>query len=98
MAWMLPNEGRIAGLAGVDRASLGIPSNEEYIAKYCERTGRKSIDNWDFYLVFSLFRLAAIIQGIVKRAQIGTASSSDAHSSAEGVIGLADLAVGLIDN
>ena len=98
MAWMLPNEGRIAGLAGVDRASLGIPSNEEYIAKYCERTGRKSIDNWEFYLVFSLFRLAAIIQGIVKRAQIGTASSSDAHSSAEGVIGLADLGASLIDN
>jgi aminoglycoside phosphotransferase (APT) family kinase protein len=97
MAWMLPEGGRIAGLAGVDRAALGIPTDEEYIAKYCERTGRERIDNWNFYLVFSLFRLAAILQGIVKRAQIGTASSSDAHSNAEGVIGLADLAVTLID-
>jgi len=97
MAWMLPSDGRIRGLAGVDRASLGIPTDEEYIARYCERTGRDGIENWNFYLVFSLFRLAAIIQGIVKRAQIGTASSSDAHSSAEGVIGLAELAVSLID-
>jgi aminoglycoside phosphotransferase (APT) family kinase protein len=95
---MLPRDGRIAGLAGVDRASLGIPTDDEYIAKYCERTGRDGIDNWNFYLVFSLFRLAAIIQGIVKRAQIGTASSSDAHSSAEGVIGLADLGAALIDD
>ncbi len=91
MAWMLPRDGRIAGLAGIDRSSLGIPTDEEYIAKYCERTGRETIDNWNFYLVFSLFRLAAIIQGIVKRAQIGTASSADAHSNAEGVKALAGL-------
>jgi len=96
MAWMLPRDGRIKGLAGVDRAALGIPTDEEYIARYCERTGRDGIDNWNFYLVFSLFRLAAIIQGIVKRAQIGTASSSEAHTSAEGVIGLAGLGVMLI--
>ena len=97
MAWMLPREGAIKGLAGIDRAALGIPSDEEYIARYCERTGRDGIENWSFYLVFSLFRLAAIIQGIVKRAQIGTASSSDAHSSAEGVRALAGLGAMLID-
>lgn len=91
MAWMLPRDGRIMGLAGVNRADYGIPSDEEYIAKYCERTGRDGIENWNFYLVFSLFRLAAIIQGIVKRAQIGTASSAEAHSSTEGVRGLAAL-------
>ncbi|MEZ5570373.1 MAG: phosphotransferase family protein, partial [Halioglobus sp.] len=91
MAWMLPRDGRIMGLAGVDRASLGIPTDEAYIARYCERTGRSGIDNWNFYLVFSLFRLAAIIQGIVKRAQIGTASSAEAHSSADGVKQLAAL-------
>ncbi|NND69564.1 MAG: phosphotransferase family protein, partial [Halioglobus sp.] len=88
MAWMLPGDGRIKGLMGVDRAALGIPSDEEYIAKYCERTGRESIDNWNFYIVFSLFRLAAIMQGIVKRAQIGTASSTEAHSNTDGVRGL----------
>ena len=97
MAWMLPSEGRIRGLAGVDRTSLGIPTDEQYIARYCERTGREGIDNWNFYLVFSLFRLAAIMQGIVKRAQIGTASSADAHSNADGVKGLAAIAVTLID-
>lgn len=97
MAWMLPREGRIMGLAGVDRASLGIPTDEEYIAKYCERTGRDSIENWNFYLVFSLFRLAAIMQGIVKRAEIGTASNSEAASHNDGVMQLAGLAVMLID-
>ncbi|MDZ7782191.1 MAG: phosphotransferase [Halioglobus sp.] len=97
MAWMLPRDGRIKGLADVDRAAFGIPSDEEYIARYCERTGRAGIDNWNFYLVFSLFRLAAIIQGIVKRAQVGTASSSDAHSNAEGVIALAALGRTLTD-
>ena len=97
MAWMLPREGRIKGLGGVDRAALGIPSDEEYIARYCERTGRDGIENWNFYLVFSLFRLAAILQGIVKRAQIGTASSAEADSQGEAVAQLADLAILLTD-
>jgi aminoglycoside phosphotransferase (APT) family kinase protein len=97
MAWMLPREGGIKGLAGVDRGSLGIPTDEQYIARYCERTGRTGIDNWNFYVVFSLFRLAAILQGIVKRAQIGTASSSEADARGEMVIPLADMAMGLID-
>ena len=97
MAWMLPRDARAIGLGGIDRAALGIPSDEEYIARYCERTGRDGIENWNFYLVFSLFRLAAIIQGIVKRAQIGTASSEQAQSSAEGVRQLAALATMLTD-
>lgn len=97
MAWMLPREGRIKGLGGVDRAALGIPTDEEYIARYCERTGRDGIANWNFYLVFSLFRLAAILQGIVKRAQIGTASSSDADTQGDAVTQLADLAMLLTD-
>jgi aminoglycoside phosphotransferase (APT) family kinase protein len=97
MAWMLPREGSIKGLSGVDRASLGIPTDEEYIARYCERTGRDGIENWNFYLVFSLFRLAAILQGIVKRAQIGTASSTEADSTGDAVQQLADLAMSLTD-
>lgn len=97
MAWMLPREGRIKGLAGVDRAALGIPTDEEYIARYCERTGRDGIENWNFYLVFSLFRLAAILQGIVKRAQIGTASSAEADSQGEAVEQLSGLAMMLTD-
>ncbi len=95
MAWMLPREGRIKGLAGVDRAALGIPTDEEYIARYCERTGRDGIENWPFYLAFSLFRLAAILQGIRKRAQIGTASNADAESGSEAVQAIATMALKL---
>ena len=97
MAWMLPREGRIKGLAGVDRAALGIPTDEEYIARYCERTGRDGIENWPFYLAFSLFRLAAILQGIRKRAEIGTASSADAESGGDAVQAIATMALELID-
>jgi aminoglycoside phosphotransferase (APT) family kinase protein len=98
MAWMLPRDSDgIKGLGGVDRAAYGIPSDEEYIARYCERTGRDGIDNWNFYIVFSLFRLAAILQGIVKRAEIGTASSTEADSRGEAVVPLALMAEQLID-
>ena len=97
MAWMLPREGRIKGLAGVDRNALGIPSDEEYIARYCERTGRSGIDNWSFYLAFSLFRLAAILQGIRKRAEIGTASNAEPNSHGNAVELIASMALELID-
>jgi aminoglycoside phosphotransferase (APT) family kinase protein len=97
MAWMLPGDGTMKGLAGVDRASLGIPSDEEYIARYCERTGRAGIDNWNFYLAFSLFRLAAILQGIIKRVEVGTASSSEAADRAELMDPLVNMALGLVD-
>ncbi len=97
MAWRLPREGSLKGLAGIDRPALGIPTDEEYIARYCERTGRERIDNWNFYLVFSLFRLAAILQGIVKRAQIGTASSIEADARGAMVVPLAEMALALID-
>jgi aminoglycoside phosphotransferase (APT) family kinase protein len=97
MAWRLPREGSVMGLAGVDRAALGIPTDEQYIARYCERTGRDGIETWKFYLVFSLFRLAAILQGIVKRAQIGTASSTEADARGEMVVPLAEMAIELIE-
>ncbi len=96
MAWMLPREGSIAGMMGVDRAALGIPSDEEYIARYCERTGRKGIDNWNFYIVFSMFRLAAILQGVAKRAEQGNASSPEARAKGALVKPLAEAAVSLI--
>ncbi len=98
MAWMLPGGGKgIIGLAGVDRASFGLPSDEQYVAQYCERTGRSGIENWNFYLVFCFFRLAAILQGIKKRAEIGTASSAEAKSRGEQVGLLAAAGVSLID-
>jgi len=66
------------GLAGVDFAALGIPDEADYVAAYCRRTGREAIPGWEFYLVYSLFRIAAILQGIAKRAIDGTAASADA--------------------
>lgn len=66
------------GLAGVDFAALGIPTEAEYRAAYCRRTGRETIAEWEFYLVYGLFRLAAILQGIMKRALEGTAASAEA--------------------
>ena len=63
-----PASNLFRGLAGIDFASLGIPTEEEYVAAYCRHTGRGPVPDWDFYIVYSLFRLAAIMQGIAKRA------------------------------
>ena len=91
MGWAMPGS-----LMGVDRAALGIPSDEDYIAAYCKRTGRDGIDNWNFYLAFCYFRLAGILQGIKKRAQIGTASSDEARAKGEMVKPLAEMGVAII--
>src|SRR6266852_4146057 len=77
MSWRVTPE-LFRGLAGIDFARLGIPTEEEYVATYCQRTGRGLIADWDFYIVYSLFRLAAILQGIAKRAINGTAVSDEA--------------------
>jgi len=77
MSWRVTPE-LFRGLAGIDFVDLGIPREEEYVATYCQRTGRGPIANWDFYIVYSLFRLAAILQGIAKRAIDGTAASDEA--------------------
>lgn len=66
------------GLAGRDLAALGLPDEAAYVAAYCRRTGRDRIDDLDVYLVFNLFRLAAIIHGIKGRMIRGTAASADA--------------------
>lgn len=70
---------QIKGLAGLDTDALGIPSEEDYVAQYCQRMGLTGIDNWSFYLAFSFFRFAAICQGVKHRAQQGNASSKDAE-------------------
>lgn len=77
MQWRLPNAGSFRGLAGVDRVSLGIPTEEEYVAKYCERRNIAQIENWPFYVAFSFFRLAAILQGVYKRSLDGNASNPE---------------------
>jgi aminoglycoside phosphotransferase (APT) family kinase protein len=66
------------GLAGSNLRRLGIPEEAEYVADYCRKAGRAAIPDWDYYLVFGMFRLAAILQGIRKRAADGTAASQQA--------------------
>ncbi len=66
-------------LVGEDLAALGIPTEERFVARYCELTGRAAIENWTFYMVFVMFRSAAIVQGVYKRGLDGNASSDYAH-------------------
>lgn len=80
----------LSGLNGIDRAALGIPSEQEYVARYCEHRGLDRIDNWPFYLAFSFFRFAAILQGVKKRAIDGNASSSVALEYAKLIRPLAE--------
>jgi len=72
----------VAGLAGADLAALNIPNEADYIAAYCERTGRRSVPNYQFYIAFNFFRMAAIFHGIKGRVMRGTASSEQAASRA----------------
>lgn len=94
---MPADSGNISGLMGVDRRALGIPTEREYVARYCERMGIEKIDNWAFYLAFSFFRLAAIVQGVAKRAQDGNASSKSAARLGAFVEPLALMALGVIE-
>ncbi len=97
MSWHI-EPGSFRGLGGVDLASLGIPTETHYIAMYCQRTGFTTPEalakDWNFYLAYNMFRLAAILQGIAKRVEMGTASSAQAAKSAAGVVPLANLAWG----
>ena len=96
MAWQLPRDAGITGLAGVDRKPLAIPDDNSYVTRYCERTGRNDIEHWNFYLAFCFFRLAAIVQGVKKRALDGTASSAEAESRGDLVHPLADLGMSYV--
>jgi aminoglycoside phosphotransferase (APT) family kinase protein len=93
---MPAGQGVTPGLAGLDRKALGIPAEAEYVARYCQRIGFQRIDNWPFYLAFSFFRLAAIIQGVAKRAVDGNASSTRAAELGRWVEPLARMALEVI--
>ena len=81
-----------------ERAAIGLPSEEDYVATYCKRRKIAGIGNWTFYLAFSFFRLAAICQGVYKRALDGNASNPEkAKLYGDAVKLLAGLAVRLID-
>ena len=89
--------GTIDGLKGVDRESLGIPTEEQYVADYCKRMGIEQVENWSFYLAFSFFRLAAIVQGVAKRASEGNASNEHANKVGAFVEPLAQMALSIIE-
>jgi aminoglycoside phosphotransferase (APT) family kinase protein len=98
MTWRMP-QGRSRGLAGVPLAELGIPTEEEYVRMYCERTGRGDLprSDWEYYMVFNMFRLVGILQGIVKRAQLGNAASADAVETGKRTRPLAEQAWALVE-
>ena len=79
LSWSLTAE-QFRGMAGRDLAALGIPGEREYVAQYCRRTGRPEIDPrvWDFYIAFNLFRLASILQGVLRRSLDGNAADPTA--------------------
>jgi len=85
--------GHISGLRGRDPGELGVPTEAEYVARYCERMGIGRIDNFGFYVAFSFFRLAAIIQGVARRAVDGNASNKNAAQLGEFVQPMAELAL-----
>ena len=87
----------IAGLGDADRSALGIPSEDEYVTQYCQRRGIAEIPHWNFYLAFSFFRLAAILQGVLKRAIDGNASSEKAFVYGKFAPKLANMAIELIE-
>ncbi len=81
MGYYLPSlGGRTFGFADVDFDATGIPTQDAYIAAYCKRTHRNNIPNWSFFMAFSMFRLAAIVQGVYRRGIDGNASAANAKT------------------
>ncbi|VTU19658.1 Putative aminoglycoside phosphotransferase [Variovorax sp. SRS16] len=95
MSWHIA-PGSFRGIGGLDLESLGIPTESDYIRKYCERTGITTPEalapDWNFYQAYNLFRMAAILQGIAKRVEAGTASSEQAVASGRGARPMAEMA------
>jgi aminoglycoside phosphotransferase (APT) family kinase protein len=99
MSWHIP-AGVFRGIAGLDHAALGIPSERDYVRLYCERVGERTgqpmnvdavMADWNFYLAYNLFRLSAIAQGIAKRVLDGTAASASARATGDAAPQLAQL-------
>lgn len=91
MVWHFPPTIR-GGLAGLDLKALGIPSLDEAVARYCDRTRRETVADFDFCLAYNMFRLASIAQGVYARALQGNASSPEGVKMGESVAPLADMA------
>ncbi|VTU24788.1 Putative aminoglycoside phosphotransferase [Variovorax sp. PBL-H6] len=82
LPWHLTAQ-QFRGMAGENFAALGIPSERDYLAAWCRRTGHAPVEEstWTFYLVYNMFRLAAILQGIARRAEDGTAAAGNARET-----------------
>lgn len=95
MSWNIPH-GSFRGIGGLDLEALGIPAQDEYIRRYCECTGLTTVAtlkaDWNFYMAYNMFRIAAILQGIARRVVDGTAASADAISSGASARPMAELA------
>jgi aminoglycoside phosphotransferase (APT) family kinase protein len=91
MAWRLGQQ-EFRGLRGNDLEALGIPTEQQYVAAYCRRTGRDAIPNWDVYLIFNMFRIAAILHGVLARALQGNAASRNAVETGSRARLVADVA------
>jgi aminoglycoside phosphotransferase (APT) family kinase protein len=92
-----PHEPRVLavlfrGIAGLDWAALGIPDEAQYVERYCKRTGFEIHGDWNFYLAYNMFRIAAILQGIMKRVVDGTAASAQALDAGRRAKPMAELA------
>jgi aminoglycoside phosphotransferase (APT) family kinase protein len=91
--WYRPDDGDARGtLRELDLAALGIPDLQTYVARYCERVGRPPLENLGFYKAYNLFRVAAIVQGIVGRARLGNAAADGAAQQEARVRPLAEAA------
>ena len=77
MQWSMPSGANSRGLAGIDRKAEGLMTDEEFVESYCKRAGIPGIDKFGFYLAFTFFRMAGIIQGVYKRALDGNASNPE---------------------
>ncbi len=89
--------GQFRGIGGLDHEALGIPTEAQYIRKYCERTGREGVDHWNFYLAYNMFRLAGILQGIMKRVVDGTAANEKAREAGARARPLAEMGWALVE-
>jgi len=94
MQWRTPKDIR-SGFLGVDLKALGIPTEEEYVAAYCKRTGRDGIPKLDFYIAYNIFRLAGIAQGVYARSVQGNASNERAKELGALVEPMAEYAWGI---
>ncbi|MDR5820520.1 phosphotransferase [Caballeronia sp. LZ043] len=91
MAWHV-DPSKFRGIAGLDWAALGIPDEDAYVQRYCQRTGFAIEGDWNFYLAYNMFRIAAILQGIMKRVVDGTAASAQAIDAGQRARPMAELA------